>query len=203
MASLISNRELIARPLPGDGASVLLVNKGPRILSRYGTILRKVGCRVRASFSFAEGVQCLEREPYDLVLLEQGSDGFEGREVLARAMEIDPELRVLILARSHDQGCYQEVMQSGALDYFGEPLSAADMVALLETFIPRRNGSYRTSRNAIKAAKPGKKRTRKTESNQMQSETSGEYGEIRKSLGSAFRRGRPGSGISDSCRRQS
>jgi DNA-binding NtrC family response regulator len=93
-------------------------------------------------------------------------------------------------------------MQSGALDYLEEPLSAADMVALLETFIPRRTSSHRTSRNAIKAAKPSKRRTGKTESNQVQSEMTGEYGETRKSLGSAFRRGHPGSGISDSCRIQ-
>jgi len=186
MASLIPSQELISRPPHGEGASILLINRDPRALSRYGTILRRVGCRVRASFSFAEGVKCLEREPYDLVLLDQGSDGFEGREVLERAMEIDPELRVLVLARSHEAGCYLEAMQSGALDYFGEPLSAAETIALVESFIPLRTGSHRTSRNPIKAKKPNKKRTGKRESNQVQWETSGEYGEIRKSLGSAL-----------------
>jgi len=198
MASLSPSQELIARYLPGEGASVLLVNKDPRELSHYGTILRKVGCRVRASSSFAEGVQCLERELYDLVLLDQGSDGFEWREVLARAMEIDSELRVLVLARSHDNGCFLEAMQSGALDYLEDPVSPADMIALLETFVPRRSGSRRPSPNPIKAAKLSKKRTGKAGSNKVQSEMSGEYGEIRQSLGSAFRRRHPASGISDS-----
>jgi hypothetical protein len=90
-------------------------------------------------------------------------------------------------------------MQSGALDYLGEPLSAAHVVALLETFVPRRSGSHRTSRNPIKAAKPSKKRTGKTESNKVQAKMIGECREIRKNLGSAFRRGHPGSGLSDSC----
>jgi len=197
MASLSPSQELIARYLPGEGASVLLVNKDPRELSHYGTILRKVGCRVRASSSFAEGVQCLERGLYDLVLLDQGSDGFECREVLARAMEIDSELRVLVLARSHDNGCYLG-MQSGALDYLEGPVSPADMIALLETFVPRRSGSHRPSRNPIKASKLSKKRTGKAGSNKVQSEMSGEYGEIRQSIGSAFRRGQSASGISDS-----
>jgi DNA-binding NtrC family response regulator len=53
-------------------------------------------------------------------------------------MEIDPELRVVILARSHHQSCFLEAMQSGALDYFENPLGEADIAALLDTFIPCR-----------------------------------------------------------------
>lgn len=203
MASFFPDQESVGRPLPGVGASILLVNKDPRVLSRYGTVLRRVGCQVCASLSFAEGARCLEREPYDLVLLDQGSDGFEGREVLVRAMEIDPELRVLVLARSHEDGCYLEAMQSGALDYLAEPLSAADMVALLETFIPRRSRSHRTSQCPTKAAKPNKKRTNKTGSTKVQSKMIGACRETLKNLGGAFRRGHPGSGILDSCRTQS
>jgi DNA-binding NtrC family response regulator len=93
---------------------------------------------VRVSSSFAEGVLCLGSEPFDLVFLEQGSSLFEGREVLAHAMEIDPEIRVVILARSYHQSCFLEAMQSGALDYFEKALDEADIAALLDTFIPCR-----------------------------------------------------------------
>ena len=36
-----------------------------------------------------------------------------------------------------------EAMQSGALDYHEGPFSAADIVAILDTFVPPRNGSTR------------------------------------------------------------
>jgi DNA-binding NtrC family response regulator len=138
MASSTASRGLADELLLGDQARILLINKDPQDLVHYRAILQKLGCQVRASSSFAEGVQCLGREPFDLVILDQGSGRFEGQEVLAQAMEVDVELRVLVLARSYDRGCYLQAMQSGALDYLEGPLGAAEIVALLETFIPRR-----------------------------------------------------------------
>jgi len=116
---------------------------------------------VRTSSSFAEGGQCLAREPFDLIILDEGSGRFEGQEVLAQAMEVDVELRVLVLARSYDRGCYLQAMQSGALDYLEGPLGAAEIVALLETFIPRRGGAHGTSMNRVKSARPSREASAK------------------------------------------
>jgi DNA-binding response OmpR family regulator len=141
------------------------VNKDPQDLAYYRGILQNLGCQVRASSSFAEGVQCLGCEPFDLIILDQGNGRFEGQEVLAQAMEVDVELRVLVLARSYDKGCHLEAMQSGALDYLEGPLSTAEMVALLETFMPRRSGARGPSVNRGMAARPGKGITSKAQSN--------------------------------------
>ena len=186
MALLVPNQGRAEGRRPGNGARILLVNQKPRDLSYFGTILQRAGCHVRASSSFAEGAQCLVREAYDLILLDQGTGGFEGRKVLAKAMEIDPELRVLVLARSYDNACYLDAMQSGALDYLEGPLSATGIVALLETFIPGRTSACGTSRPVAQGAGPRKKDTNKTESNHVQLKRGGRYGESTKSLGSAL-----------------
>ena len=86
--------------LPGDQVRILLVNKDPQDLFYYRAILQKLGCQVRAISSFAKGVEYLGHGPFDLILLDQGSGGFEGQELLAQTMEVDVELRVLVLARS-------------------------------------------------------------------------------------------------------
>jgi DNA-binding NtrC family response regulator len=140
------------KPSPADGARILLVNKDSRDLVYYGALLKKVGCRVQTSPSFTEGAQCLERERYDLVVLDQGSSGFEGQKVLMSAMEVDPEVPVLVLARSYDGGCYQQALQSGALDYIEGPLSEGEIIALLETFLPRRAGSRGKSASPMKGS---------------------------------------------------
>ena len=158
-SSLSPGRALTGR------ARVLLVNKNSRDLGHYRGIFQKLGCQVRASSSFADGVQCLEREPFDLIILDQGSGRFEGQEVLAQAMEVDVELRVLVLARSYNRGCQLEAMQSGALDYLEGPLSAADIVALLETFMPRPSGPRGISVNRVTGKKPRKESVSKTKSN--------------------------------------
>ena len=140
MASVTPSRGFANQLASGDRARILLVNKDPRDLAYYREILQELGSQVRASSSFTKGVQYLGREPFDLIILDQGSRRFEGREVLAQAVEVDAALRVLVLARSYARGCYLEAMQSGALDYHEGPLSAAEIFALLDTFIPRRSG---------------------------------------------------------------
>jgi DNA-binding NtrC family response regulator len=135
----------VAGRTPGNRISILLVNEDSRCLARIRAILQKLGCQVRAISSFAVGVQCLGREPFDLILLDQGNGRFEGREVLAQAMEVGLELRVVILARAFDRKCYVEAMQSGALEYLVKPLSATEIVALVETFAPNRRVTCRTT----------------------------------------------------------
>ncbi len=151
--------------LSGDAARILLVNKDLRELVYYLAILQKLGCKVRASSSFAEGVQCLGCEPFDLIILDQGSGRFEGQEVLAQAMEVDVELRVLVLARSYNKGCHREAMRSGALDYLEGPLNTAEIIALLDTFMPCRSGAHGASLNRFKGARPSKESTSKAKSN--------------------------------------
>jgi DNA-binding NtrC family response regulator len=160
MASLSTGHGLADELVSGDQARVLLVNKDPQDLSHYRAILQKLGCHVRTSSSLTEGGQCLAREPFDLILLDQGSGRFEGQELLAQAMEVDVELRVLVLARSYDRSCYLQAMQSGALDYLEGPLGAARIIALLKTFIPRRNGVRGTSVNRAKGTRRSKKASR-------------------------------------------
>src|SRR5580704_16399116 len=109
MASLSYVEGWAAQP-PGKQGRVLLVSEDPRELAHYHAILQKLGCKVRACSSFAEGVRCVGCEPFDLIMVDQGSDGFEGQKVLAEAMEVDVELRVLVLARSYNESCYLEAM---------------------------------------------------------------------------------------------
>jgi DNA-binding NtrC family response regulator len=92
-----------------------------------------------------------------LIFLDQGSGKFEGQELLAQAMDVDVELRVLVMARSYDPNCYVQAMQSEALDYLEGPLGAAEITALTETFLPRRDGARGTSVNRVKGTKRSKK----------------------------------------------
>ena len=165
MASRVHSRELVDKPQRGDGARVLLVNNNPEDLFYYGGILQRLQCQVRTSSSFAKGAECLKHERYDLIVLDQGGSKFEGRQVLMTAMEVDTEVPVLVLARSYDRGCYEQAMQSGALDYVEGQLSEGEIVAFLETFVPRAVVSRGTSPTRAEAVRPGMKTKSKAQSN--------------------------------------
>ena len=131
-------------------------------------MLHIMQCQVRTSSSFAQGAQCLEREQFDLIVLDQGSSRFEGRQVLMAAMEVDAEVPVLVLARSYNRGCYEEAMQSGALDYVEGRLKDPELVAVVETYVPRRSGSSRSSAHCCDGPIPSKNNENKAPSSQLQ-----------------------------------
>jgi DNA-binding NtrC family response regulator len=164
LASLSHVEGWAEQPL-GKEARILLVSEDLRELAYYHAILEKLGCKVRPSSSFAEGVRRLGCEPFDLIMVDEGRRGFKGQKVLAQAMEVDVELRVLVLARTYHKGCHLEAMRSGALDYLEGPLSAADIVALLDTFVPCRSGWRSALLSRFKGAKPSKERMTVVKSN--------------------------------------
>lgn len=112
---------------------VLLVDEDPGELSFYQAMLRKNGFEVQTAASPGEGLRCLEQKHYDFIVLNQGSHAFEGRVLLARAIELDRRTPVLVLTDVVDMGCYLEAMQLGAVDYLEKPIHGTQLVRLIET----------------------------------------------------------------------
>jgi two-component system, NtrC family, phosphoglycerate transport system response regulator PgtA len=84
---------------------------------------------------------CLALEVFDLIIVSQRSPNFEGRRVLACAMEKDRRMPVLVLTRSIEMPCYLEAMQLGACDYLEKPLPPSEIGRLVAKFVPTRLGA--------------------------------------------------------------
>ncbi len=116
-------------------ARLLLVDVDLDSLRVSTAPLQQQGYEVRACTSYEEALACLETETYDFILVEQGSPSFEGRAVLARAVETDRQRPVLVVARCSDIGCYLDAMQMGAVDYLEKPIPAAFLSRFVETHL--------------------------------------------------------------------
>lgn len=132
--------------------SVLVVDEDPGELSFYQAMLRKNGFEVQTAASPAEGLRCLEQEHFDFIVLNQGSHTFEGRSVLARAIELDRRTPVLVLTKTVNMDCYLEAMQLGAVDYLEKPVQWTQLMRVMETHI-----QFRTSaaQEQVKTPKRG------------------------------------------------
>src|ERR1041384_8852301 len=75
----------------------LLVDEDPGDARYYYGMLRAMGHEVVVSGSYEEALARLEREDFDMVVVAQGSPVFEGRQVVARALEADPGRPVLVV----------------------------------------------------------------------------------------------------------
>ena len=114
-------------------AAVLIVGDGPDDMGEICATIRAAGREVCYACSFAEGVDCLDHQSIESVILSQGTRLFEGRSVLVRAIEKDRHLPVLVLTRSLNMQNYLEAMQLGAWDYWEKPVSPEDITKWVNT----------------------------------------------------------------------
>lgn len=120
---------------------LLMVDEDLADLQLYSAILQQLGYEVRTFDSYSEAAACLGREVFDLVLVSQGSPYFEGRSVLARAMERDRRTPVLVLTRAVEIACYVEAMHLGARDYTPKPLPSWEIGKLVANHLTSHSGS--------------------------------------------------------------
>src|ERR1035438_1996378 len=124
------------QPLRAAKAKALLVGEDPGDFQYYGSILEVCGYHVRACSTFREGVLRLSAEAFDFMVVIQGTPGFDGRDVLKRAVESNQSLPVLVVARCRDADYCMEAMELGAADYLIEPVTVSVMIRVLERHPP-------------------------------------------------------------------
>ncbi len=115
---------------------LLVVDEDMEVLEHYSAILTQLGYEVRALASYIEGATDLGQEAFDLVLVSQGTSSFEGKCVLARAVEMDRRTPVLILTDRVEIECYLEAMQLGARDYTQKPFPPSEIGKLVAQYLP-------------------------------------------------------------------
>lgn len=112
-----------------------LVDEDPSDIRYYYGVLRAIGHEVVICESYADAPAILEREPFDMVVVGQGSPAFEGRPVLARALELNPQMPVLVVARTLDIDCYLEAMEMGAADYLERCAAPRDFMRSVDSHL--------------------------------------------------------------------
>lgn len=121
-----------SRGLPGSPRrKLLLVDEDLEDLRLYSNILGQMGYDVHSFDSYGEAAALVGKEAFDLVIVSQGTSNFEGRHVLASAIEKDRYTPVLVLTHSVEIPCYLEAMQLGALDYLERPLTPSEIGELV------------------------------------------------------------------------
>jgi DNA-binding NtrC family response regulator len=133
---------------PPNSQRVLFVHQGCQDVPCCVDALKQLGCHVRTCNSYEDGLRCLEREDFDFVVVCQGSPEFEGRCVLKRAIEINPRMPVLVVARCLDMKCYLDAMGLGAFDYLETPLSASEAVRAMGAYLRSSEPATGAGRNA-------------------------------------------------------
>ncbi len=125
---------------------ILIVDDEKAARKSLNDILKLEGYRVTAVASGEEAVEALEKDEFDLMLLDLKMPGMDGLEVLIKATEIAPDTLVILLTAHGSLESSIEALRQGAHDYILKPAAPNDIVASVERGITQRTDSVRKRR---------------------------------------------------------
>ncbi|MCB0515892.1 MAG: sigma-54 dependent transcriptional regulator [Chitinophagales bacterium] len=135
-------------------AKILIVDDEKNIRRTLREILEYEGYTVEEAEDGVDGLNQIKINKYDLVFLDIKMPKLDGLEVLAQALEFNPELPIIIISGHGTMETAVEAVRNGAFDYIAKP---PDLNRLLITV---RNALDRSS--LISESKNLKRRINKT-----------------------------------------
>lgn len=117
--------------------NILIVDDEEGMRFFLSEALEKEGYHHRAVVSGEEAIKALQKEVYDLVILDHNLPAMMGLEVFKRIKEIDGELSVIMMTGYGDKNLAYDAMQSGVLDFFNKPIDVGEMRVVVRRALDR------------------------------------------------------------------
>ena len=117
-------------------AKILIIEDEQAIRNVLSNIIREEDSSytVELAENGVEGLDKLSKDPYDLVLCDIKMPKMDGIEVLDKAIEMQPDLTIVMISGHGDIDTAVDCIKKGAFDYISKP---PDLNRLLNTI---RNG---------------------------------------------------------------
>ncbi len=106
---------------------ILIVDDEEDLTLGYSKCLSKVGYDVRTANSGEDAIDLLKEEIFDLVFLDIRLPKMDGIEVLEKALDIDPDLIVIMMTAHGTIESAVEAMRIGAYNYLMKPVDHEEL----------------------------------------------------------------------------
>lgn len=110
---------------------LLLVDDDPTFTRVMARAMSRRGLQVRIAGSAEEGLELAKQELPDYAVLDLKMEGDSGLVLLPKLLELDPEMKVLILTGYSSIATAVEAIKRGACNYLCKPADADDVLAAL------------------------------------------------------------------------
>jgi len=118
--------------------SVLVVDDEEPIRNALKKFLAQQQFEVYAAASGEEALQQLRRHKVALMLCDIRMPGTSGVDLVPLALEVEPDLAILMLTAINDATSAALCMQRGAMDYLTKPIELADLGRAVQRALKRR-----------------------------------------------------------------
>lgn len=114
---------------------VLIFDEDIETIARHAEPFEAQDFEVHKCMSIETAMRCVEREEFDLAIVDQGSPAFEGRRVIRHLVRYNFPMPVIILTRLRDEQCRQKAFELGATEYLEKPVSATKINGMIQVFL--------------------------------------------------------------------
>ncbi len=132
----------VSRVFAGSTAAsarrVLVVDDEAPIRLALTKFLRSRGYEVHSAESGASALELLQKDRFDAMLTDIRMPGMTGTELVPRALEVRPNLAVLMLTAVNDAPTATDVLAAGAMDYLMKPIELTDLAVAVDRALHKR-----------------------------------------------------------------
>lgn len=118
--------------------AALVVDDEEPIRAALGKFLAQQQFETYTASSAAEALELLRRHKIALMLCDIRMPGTSGVDLVPQALEIEPDLAILMLTAVNDATSAALCMQRGAMDYLTKPVELADLARAVHLAVRRR-----------------------------------------------------------------
>ena len=111
-----------------DEIRILVVDDEEVVRLSHLRSLTGAHCRVEAAWNGAEALRAMERNTFDVVLLDLRMPGMDGMSVLKTIKERWPQCEVVILTGYPSIESAKEAVRLGAYDYLAKPVGPHEVI---------------------------------------------------------------------------
>ncbi|BCG26903.1 hypothetical protein TUM18999_50940 [Pseudomonas tohonis] len=124
------------------GLRVLLVDDDVRNIYALSALLDEVGLEVSAARDGLEAIECYQREPFDLILMDMAMPNMDGY-TATRLLKDEHGCNIPIIALTAHamKGDREKCITAGADDYLAKPVSRQELIDLLHRWLDVSGGS--------------------------------------------------------------
>ncbi|MBN2467805.1 MAG: response regulator [Deltaproteobacteria bacterium] len=117
----------------------LIIDDERSIRETLEMFLREKGYAVACSENGERGLEAVESEHPDVVILDIRLPGVSGLEVLKKIKAMERDIMVVMITAYHDMGTALQVMTMGAFEYIRKPIDLDAFEIVIEKVVHRFN----------------------------------------------------------------
>ncbi len=123
--------------------NVLIVDDEEVVRRSYAATLAHERCKAQVALDGEQALDAMERERFDVVLLDLRMPGMDGMTVLRKMKQKWPEREVVVITGYPSVESAKEAVRLGAFDYLAKPVGPDDILGAARGALNRKQWALR------------------------------------------------------------